>query len=190
VSATPGAADEYSTGGRGLRGASGGESGPAWRATRRGSREVRRTAGGVVFTLAIVAALLLVVAEFTTLYEAHIATRAAPIQTVTAGSHNSYAMLPIAALAALFAFALWRSGSRAALAAIGVLGVIALLIALLHDLPDAHAVGLADNNSVSATTTPNAGLYLETAGAILLIATSGLGFLLGGLPRARARGRS
>lgn len=135
----------------------------------------------------LLAALLLIVAEFTTLYQAHLANRPTPIQSVTAGSHNSYAMIPIALVAAGLAVAVWRTSSRAALLAIGLLGVVALLIAVVGDLPDAHAVGLAENNSVSATTTPNAGLYAETFGAILLIATSGLGFAILGVPRWSTR---
>jgi hypothetical protein len=185
VSATPGAGNEYSRGDGGSRGAVAGNPGPAWRATRRRSLALERGTGGVIVAVAVVASVLLVAAEFTTLYQAHLATKVTPIQSVTSGSHNSYAMIPIAVLAALFGLGVWRTGSRLALLGIGVLGVVALVIALLHDLPDAHAVGLADNNSVSATTTPNAGLYMETFGAILLIATSGLGFMIIGFPRRR-----
>jgi hypothetical protein len=140
----------------------------------------------VIFAVAIVGALLLVAAEFNTLYQVHVSTKLNPIQSVSAGSHNSYAMLPIAALAAAFGYGVWRSGNRLLLLAVGVLGLTALLLALLHDLPDAHAVGLADNNSVSATTTPAVALYLETAGAILLLAASGLGFMVVRPRRLRA----
>jgi hypothetical protein len=126
--------------------------------------------------------LLLIAAEFATLYQVHLATKLTPIQSVTVGSHNSYAMIPIALLATALAVAAWRGGSRAALLAVCVLGVVALLIALLGDLPDASASGLAEHNSVAATTTPKAGLFLETGGATLLIATGGLAFLLVGLP--------
>jgi hypothetical protein len=187
VSATPGASSEYSRGPEGSSGSFRAAAGPAWRDTRRRSLAIDRGPGKVIFGLVLLAALALVAAEFTTLYEAHIATKTAPIQSVTAGSHNSYAMIPIAVLAALFGVVVWRSGSRLALLGIGVLGVVALVVALLHDLPDAHVVGLANHNSVEATTTPKAGLYMETLGAILLIATSGLAFLIAGLPRARAR---
>ena len=132
---------------------------------------------------ALLAALLLIAAEFVTLYRVHLANRAIAIESVTVGSHNSYAMIPIALLAAGLAIAVWRVASRAALLAIGLLGVVALLIALLGDLPDAHAVGLADAYTISATTTAGAGLYMETFGAILLIATSGLAFAMLGFPR-------
>ena len=84
--------------------------------------------------------------------------------------------------------AVWRGGNRFALLGVGLLGVVALVIALLHDLPDTHAVGLANNNRVSATTTPGIGLYLETLGAILLIATSGLAFMTLGSPTRRRQG--
>jgi hypothetical protein len=130
-------------------------------------------------------ALLLVVAEFTTLYQAHLATRSTPFQTVKAGSHNSWAMVPIGVAAALLGIAAWRIGGRLVVLGVAVLGVVGLVIALVHDLPDAHAVGLAQHNSVSATTTPSAGLYLETLGAILLIVSGGVGFLILGLPRPR-----
>jgi hypothetical protein len=183
MSAAPGPHNEYSRGNSPSRGGLEGGTAPAWRATRRRSPPARRASAAFVFALAAVAAALLVAAEFVTLYQAHLATRAAPIQTVTAGSHNTYAMLPIALLAAALAALVWRSGSRLALVAIGLLGAVGLLIALLHDLPDAQAVGLADHNSVSATTTPGAGLYLETLGAVLLLAVSSLGLAFLGLPR-------
>jgi hypothetical protein len=138
---------------------------------------------------AVAGGLLLIAAEFATLYQVHLATKLAPIQSVTVGSHNSYAMIPIAVLATALAVAAWRGGSRAALLAVCALGVVGLLIALLGDLPDASASGLAQHNSVSATTTPQAGLYMETGGAILLIASGGLAFLIAGVPGRRARPR-
>lgn len=183
MSATPGATDEYSRGNRASRGGIGNDPGPAWRAGGRPSVTLERGIGRLIFAGAAIAAVLLVAAEFTTLYQAHLATKLTPIESVTAGSHNSYAMLPIAVLALLLGLLAWRGGSRLALLGIGVLGVVALVIALVHDLPDTHAVGLADHNRISATTTPHAGLYLETLGAILLIATSGLAFMFAGAPR-------
>jgi hypothetical protein len=199
MSATPGAKNEYSRGNAASSGRLGpGEgsaegsgqgpaSGPAWRAERRRSREVSSRASGLILAATLLAALLLVAAEFATLYQAHIATKSTPIESVTVGSHNSYALIPIALLAAAFGLALRRSGARLLLVGIGILGLVALLIALLHDLPDAHAVGLADHNSVNATTTAGVGLYLETLGAILLIAAAGLGLALAGIPRRSVR---
>ena len=208
MSATPGAKHEYSRGnaassgrlepaqgaasGPGQGAASGpgsASSGPAWRGRRRRSREVSSRLSGLILSATLLAALLLVAAEFATLYHAHIATKSTPIKSVTVGSHNSYALIPVALLAAAFGLALRRSGARLLLVGIGLLGLVALLIALVHDLPDAHAVGLADHNSVNATTTAGLGLYLETLGAILLIAAGGLGLVLAGIPRGPATGR-
>jgi len=170
---------------RGVAGGAG--SGPAWRGARRASLPGPRALSPILLGLVVVGAVLLLVAEFTTLYVAHAARRTAPLQTMSAGAHHSYALVPLALVALGLGFIVWRAASRLGLAAIGVLGVVALLIAVLHDLPDAHAVGLADQNSVSATTTPGVGLYLETLGAILLLAASGLALAFLGLPRAAAR---
>ncbi len=186
VSATPGARSEYSRGSEGSRGSFPTGAGPAWRGLRRRSLAIDSGPSKVILGIALFAALALVVAEFSTLYQAHVVTKATPIKSVTAGSHNSYAMLPVAVLAAAFGVVVWRTGSRLALLGIGVLGVVALLIALLHDLPDTHAIGLANHNSLEATTTAGPGLYIETLGAVLLIATSGLAFMVAGLPRGRS----
>jgi hypothetical protein len=137
-----------------------------------------------------VGAVLLIVAEFTTLYTQQVARYATPPITVGTGSHDSYALIPIAVLALLLGFSVLRFGSRPALLAIGIAGVVALLIALLGDLPDSHTSGLVgapNGQFVTARTTPSTGMYLETAGAIVLIATCGLGFLLLGPPQARPR---
>ena len=127
---------------------------------------------------ALLGALLMIVAEFTTLYQVHLATSSEPIKSVSGGSNHSYAMIPLAIVAAALAVAVVRTGSRPALLAIGVLGVVALLIGLLIDLHDAQASGIATRQFVLASSTPSAGLYMETLGAVLLIATCGLGFLM------------
>lgn len=190
MSATPGAKNEYSRGSGGSGRGSGpnfGRSGPPW---RRRTDEVERGAGGPILAGAMLAALLLIVAEFTSLYQVHLATSSVPIKTVSGGSNHSYAILVIGLAAAALGLEVWRSGSRPALLALGVLGVVALLIALLGDLPDAHATGLAGSATrgyVNASSTPSAGLYLETLGAVLLIATCGLGFMMLGAPSPRPR---
>ncbi len=137
---------------------------------------------------ALLGALLLLVAEFTTLFQVHSANVAGPIKSVSTGGNDSYALIPIALAVVVLAFGFWRSPSRPSLLAIGVLGIVVLLIALLGDLPDAHSSGLIGSSTshyVDASSTPSAGLYLETLGAILLLIACGCGFLLIGLP-ARA----
>jgi uncharacterized membrane protein len=180
---------EYSTGSGGskpvLRGRLQGDRG------RRG-RPVEQVPGSLraaILAGSLLGALLLVVAEFTTLFTVHVETSKAPIKTVATGPHHSYALLLIAIVVAVLAVAVWRDCSRPALLAIGLLGVVALLIALLGDLPDAHAAGLAGTSTtryVDASSTPSAGLYLETLGAVVLVITCGVGFIALGSPRRRA----
>jgi hypothetical protein len=143
-----------------------------------------------VLALATLGALLLLVAEFTTLFTIRSSAAGAPVRSVGTGSHHTYALVPIALLAIVLATALATLGSRPALLAIGFLGVIALLIALLGDLPDAHTSGLIGTPTthyVTATSRPSAGFYMETLGAVLLVISCVSGFLLLGPPPRRRR---
>jgi hypothetical protein len=196
MNAAPGASNEYSRGSGASNGGSTGDSSPSGRGIGRRSSTPPGGAGALILAGSLLAALLLLVAEFTSLYQVHVATSTSAIKSVSGGSDHSYAMVPIALVAAALGIGVWRAGSRPALLGIGVVGVVAVLIALLHDLPDAQATGLAGSaltHYVNASSTPSAGLYMETLGAILLIATSGLGFLMLGPPvpaRALGGGRS
>jgi hypothetical protein len=141
----------------------------------------RRVIPGCILGGGLLGALLLLVAEFTTLFELKTSASRVPIRSIGAGSHHAYALVPIALFVAVLAFGVWRVGSRSALLAIGVLGVLALLIGLLGDLPDVHRSGLiatAGRHYTTATANPGAGLYLETLGAVVLLVTSVCGFLL------------
>ncbi len=192
MSATPGATNEYSRGSGPSGGGSGADFGGSEPPFGRRTLVVDRGADGLIVVGALLAALLLLVAEFTALYQVHIATSSVPIKSVSGGSNHSYAMLVIAVAAAGLALAVWRSESRTALLALGVLGVVALLIALIGDLPDSHATGLSGSAArgyVNASSTPSAGLYLETLGAVLLILSCGLGFMMLGVRRPRRRPR-
>ncbi len=198
MTATPGAKNEYSRGGGLSSGGSDRDFGGSGRDFG-GSRPpfggrvavADRGASGLILTGALLAALLLVVAELTALYQVHIATSLVPIKSVSGGSNHSYAMLVIGLAAGGLGVWVWRSGSRSALLALGVLGVVALLISLLGDLPDSHATGLAGSATrgyVNASSTPSAGLYMETLGAVLLILASGLGFMMLGVGQRGAGG--
>ena len=130
-------------------------------------------------------AIMLVVAELTPLLRVRTAA-AHPrlIRTVSAGAHHSYALLPIAALAAALTCAAWRTGSRPALAAVGLLGLAALAIALLVDLPGIHATGIVGSPAhglSAADAQADVGLYLETLGAVLLLVSAAAGATLSGL---------
>jgi hypothetical protein len=146
-----------------------------------------------VLALGLLGAALLLAAEFTPLLHVHASAAAHLARSVITGSHHSYALVPIAALAAGLAFNAWRSGSRFALLAAGLLGVLAVGIALLGDLPDAHAVGLVGTPASglsTATSSPAIGLFLETGGGAVLILSAAAGMLLEPVPDVHPRGDS
>jgi hypothetical protein len=157
---------------------------------RSGDPATAPTIPALVAVAAVLGALLLLVAEFTTLFEITSASRRLPIQTTGTGSHHSYALIPIALLVAFLAYGVAWTGGRPALWAIGALGVVALLIALVGDLPDAQADGVYGSTAtglIIASASPDAGLYMETLGAVLLIVAAGTGLILGGPGAQRHR---
>lgn len=130
----------------------------------------------------LLAALLLIVAEFTTLYAVHVVGKGALVRSVNTGSHHDYALIPIGLLAAGLSLALLRGAGRPALVALVALGLITVVIGLLGDLPDAHKTGLIASGAgfELGTASPSAGFYLETTGAVLLLVAGGVGLLAGG----------
>jgi hypothetical protein len=151
-----------------------------------------RVLGAAVLAGAALGALVLIVAELTTLYTIHVATARAAIRSEGTGSHNGYAMIPVAILALLLAAAVWSRNPptrRIELLAIALLGVGALVLALAHDLSDAQAQGLVliGGHYHLAKASPSAGLYMETLGAVVLIITGGCGLLMAGPPPRPAR---
>lgn len=147
---------------------------------------------------AVLGAALLIASEFMTLYRVGTTTADHPIGAVTTGSNDTYALIPIAVVAVVLAFGAVVRGSRPALLALGALGVATLLLALIGDWPTAHATGMVGNAAAGfqkGSAKPQAGLYIETLGAIVLIISSGCGILLAapggarqGRPRAPAAG--
>jgi hypothetical protein len=128
------------------------------------------------------------VAQFIPLYHVHVPTSSAPIKTVGTGANHGWAPVPIALACFALAAAVYRHGNRTALLGLAVLGVATLLIALLGDLPDAHATGLigsSANQYVQGISSPSAGLYLETLGAVLLLVSGGVGFMMPGSAPSR-----
>jgi hypothetical protein len=132
----------------------------------------------------LIGGLLLLVAEFTPLYNEDSATSRIPLHTIHAGGHHAYALIPVGLIAIVLTVGASRTGSRPALGALAVLGVLAALIAVLADLPDASATGFT-TGFVQAKDVPQIGLYLETPGAALLLATGGAALLLTGPRRTR-----
>jgi hypothetical protein len=124
---------------------------------------------------------LIIVSQFTALYHVHVPTSVAPVKTVGTGSNHAWAPIPLALLAIVLAVAAYRYCNRAAVLAIALLGVVTLAIALLGDLPDVHATGLIGSGAsqyMEGTAAPSAGLYMETLGAIVLLVSGGVGFVL------------
>jgi len=179
VSARPEAHSEYSRGSGAFRRLSRARGGPG-----SGPPEPRRggSAGtGAVVLVAVIGALLVLVAQFTSLYHVHVATSSATIKSVSTGANHGWAPVPIALACLLLAAAVYRYGNRMAMLGLAVLGIATLLIALLGDLPDAHATGLigsSANQYVQGAASPSIGLYLETLGAVLLLVSGGVGFLM------------
>ena len=162
------------------------------------NRNVQRPAGEPLISLpaalcagGVIGGVVLAVAQFLKLYDTHIQSRHASIATGTVGSAHAYALLPVAVLAALLAYGVWRVLSRPALLGIGVLGAAALGISLLDDLPYAQEQGVKTiaGHYVLAANTPAIGLYVETLGAMVLIVTCVSGFILLGSPTRRSGGR-
>jgi len=189
MNAAPGANDEYSRGSRGPAGDSGPSGGgrPPREGRRRGAfLPLPGGAAALALGGALLGALLLIVAEFTTLYQVHVQGVTSPIRSAGTGANHAYAMIPIALVAAFLAWAARRGGGRVALVGIGVLGVVALLIALVGDLPDAHSSGVlgsAGTHYAQARSSASAGLYMETLGAVVLVATCGSTLLLAAFGR-------
>ncbi len=178
----PEADTEYSRGHRGSEGDSAADESRSGERSRAPSVVL-----WLVFLGGLIGATLLVVAEFTPLFTVHSTAYGAPVQTEGTGMHQSYALIPVAVLAAVLTIVAVRSRSRAALVGVGVLGLVALGIALLGDLPDAQATGFVGNPQTltPASSNPSTGLYLETLGAIVLLITAGAGLLMPAHPRPR-----
>ena len=164
------------------------------RSRRRPAGRFRPSTGGswAIAIVGLIGAALLLAAELRPLYVVHVTTYGAGTTSVSTGTHDSFALVPIALLAAALALVGARDRTLAADAALAGLGVIVLLITLIGDLPDTHAKGIA-HGLAFASTSAAAGLYLETLGAVLLLGAGGAGLLSGTFsrrpPRRSARRR-
>ncbi len=183
MNATPPEANtEYSRGALASGGASPVRSGAA----EAPSQEVPGIVSAGILGGGMLGALLLLVAEFTTLFKVQIAGATTIVKSVSTGSHHSYAMALIALCALVLTVAAWRSANRPALLGLGILGIAALVIALVVDLHDATATGLvlSSGHLLNASSRPSAGFYLETLGAVVLMFTAVWGLVLVGAPRS------
>jgi hypothetical protein len=144
----------------------------------------------------LVGAVVLLVAEFSplcTVQAVHQGLHAPLPGCSRAGAHHHYALIPLALLVVLLGFAALGGGGRYALGAMILVAVVALLIGLLHDLPAAQQSGRAlrvAGKYVTASSSPSTGMYLQTLGAVIVLATAGIGLLLGQPAAGRDTARS
>jgi hypothetical protein len=130
----------------------------------------------------------LVLATFATVIEIKVGTttRVPDHDTHLSGwDRHGPALLIIALFAAAMIVGAVR-GARPAMAAVCALGLAALLIAIVGDVPDLHATGFIGEVYEDAVAGPKAGFYLETLGAVLLLASGVLMFVLAGASAATA----
>ena len=149
------ATNDYSTGIRGSRGPS----------ERPGRTRLALTGA------AILAAVLLILSTFLTLFE--ISTGEAPLRTYSGLDHHSVAMLLLGVAVVPMALGALR-GARPAMAALAALGGVVLLVALTVDLPAALDEGVLAVTYEGASAAPGIGFYLETLAGAILLAVGGL----------------
>jgi hypothetical protein len=142
--------------------------------------------------VALAGAICLLLATFSNIIEIRVGT------TTKVPDHDTHlsgwdrhgpALLIIAIFAVLMVAGALR-GARPAMVALTVLGVVALLIAVVGDVPDLNKTGFIGEVYEDAAAGPKAGFYLETLGAVLLLAGGGLMLVLTGAGAATADRRS
>lgn len=147
--------------------------------------EAVRSTGGVsliVLALAVIGAVLVVVAEFSTIARVEVLTAGAcDVSTVSDSCDSSgfeqhggaFILLGIAALA--MAWGAGRGSSRPAAIALVAIGAVVLAFALFRDVPQANETGFVGRQFDQAEAKPGTGLYLEIAGGVLLVAAGLVG---------------
>jgi len=130
-----------------------------------------------LLVLAGLGALLLLVAEFSTLYEVRAVTAVPDGGTFGTGEHHFYALALLALVSLPMAYGAVIGGSRPAALALIALAVVALFIILTIDLPDVNEEGLLGETYDAAKASPQEGFWLEILGSLVLLA-SGVGTLV------------
>lgn len=116
------------------------------------------------------AAAILAASEFMTMFEFPV--NGTVVETVSAGSRHSYALLVVSIFAIVALAVTLLTGQRPAAVAVAAAGAVALLIFLVVDLPDVNQVGALDKpRFVDSRAEPAAGFWFALAGSILLALT-------------------
>ena len=142
-----------------------------------------------LLALPLAGAVLLLAAEFSTLYDVRVVTAVPEGGSFSAGGHHGYAQAVIAMAIAVMALGAVLGGSRPAAVAVLVLGLGALAIALIVDLPDVHETGLIGRTYDQAVAEPRAGFYLEVAGGCAALVGGALILVAGPARRSPSRSR-
>ncbi len=145
-----------------------------------------RSAGGVsvlVFALGVIGAVLIIVAELSTIVHVDVLTTGTCEEIADANVRDAcdsngfeqhggaFVLLGVAAL--VMAWGAGRGASRPAAIALVAVGVVVLAFALAGDLPDTNETGLVGLQYEEAEAKAGAGFFMEIAGAVL-VAAAGL----------------
>lgn len=126
----------------------------------------------LLIVLGVAGAALLILSELQPLLQVKVLT--VTRDEVIGHEQHAYGLVILGVFALAMTYSAAWGLSRPAMVALGAIGLIALLIALVLDLPDARRTGLIGERYENAAATPGLGIYLETAGAVVLLLTSGL----------------
>ena len=126
--------------------------------------------------LSILAAALLVAAEFSTVFEVTVGSLEVVQRSATGGENHGYALLVVAVFAVALTLHGLRLAGRAAGAGLITLGIVVLMVALTVDLPDTRGAGRLPESVAYEDARARAGvaLGLEIAGGVLLVVAGGL----------------
>ena len=140
-------------------------------------RRMPPLARAAALLLAAAGCVLLVVAEFSTLYEIRVITVVK--ETTTGHENHAYALLVIALGAAFMTYGGIFRGARPAQIGLVVLALCALFVVFAIDYPDVGEEGFIGEAFERAKASPQTGFYLESLGAVLLLLAGAAAVLFG-----------
>jgi hypothetical protein len=149
----------------------------------------------VVLAVAVLGALLMILAEFSTLRSVKVLTASCDDLAdpslrgacVTHGyEEHSFALVLMGLVTLFMAYGAALGKSRPAAAALIALGAAVVAIALLTDVPDIHKTGVLGDRFDSARAQAGPGLWIEIAGGALVLVA---GVMATAAPRPRRRRR-
>jgi hypothetical protein len=141
--------------------------------------------GWAVLAVGVLASLLLVIAEFSTIASVDVASGSCEVIndsdpeladrcSLSGFERHGGAVMILGLVAALMAWGAAIGESRPAAVALIALGAIVVAIALLNDLPETGKTGAIGPRFAGAEGQKGTGLYLEIVGGVLAIAAGAL----------------